>query len=694
MCTLRVRRFGRRISFSVFAFAASVSLWFSDCSQLATAQVVDIAAQAQASREKLATEIAAVDGNLLRSKLLKSADNDRLAHWYSGEVLVDDQWLTLEQAEQQAANNKHLTAYRELREKSTGRLADHERLARWCNKRSLTDLANMHWLYVLRIDRDHRAALHELGLTWHLGMLLTQTEAKSYQEREREWAKQKRKWQAKIKRLRRDIEKGLVKEEIAARQELREIREPAAVPALLELFEEPAGTEEQTIARRAELMAVLGGIDAPAAVETILQTAVESEDELIRYAAMEQLMAKSLESFVPTLLAGMAMPVEASVSIKANGNRVVSSYSYAQEKPGGKEYTEDRYSYQTVRGDRYRPVRLYRSGRYVPPHTVKGKTSKVPINPGHGRGWVKRQTHGICSNGNPYTQTTFRQEYGAAYLKEVTTPDVEVPGHYSAEFAGYGHAEDPTWVARQQAARGKLRKQAFQVQRVLEEHNQATVFQNERIAAVLTEVTGETLSAFPKSWWNWWGDYLNEHPGMATLGARQQLNRALLNQESRGLARGTWIWTRRGQVAVENVLPGDYVLAQDPRTGELAYKVVLTIATPRQMTVNKVELNETELYCAPGHVVWVAGTGWQRVSKLTPGQSLHGATTFRQVSQVDAAFEIGSYDLVVEDFHTFFVGEQGMLVHDATPIGPVHVALPGFSPAAVADAAALAGNPR
>jgi len=580
-----------------------------------------------------------------------------------------------------------------LREKSTGRLAEHERLARWCNKRSLTDLANMHWLYVLRYDNNHRVALNELGLTWHHGMLLTHAESKSYQEREREWAKQKRKWQTKIKRLRRNIEKGLVKEEIAARQELREIREPAAVPALLELFEEPAGTEEQTIARRTELMAVLGGIDAPAAVETILQAAVESEDESIRYAAMDQLQSKQLETFVPTLLAGMAMPVEASVSINNRGNRVVSSYSYSQEKPGGNEYTENRHSYQTVPGARYSAVRLHRLGRYVPPRTIKGRTSQVPINPGHGRGWVERTIDIGC--GSPRLVNVRRQEYGADYLKEVKTPDTKIPGGYSAQYAGVGYVENRAFTAKQQVATGKLRQQAFQAQRALEEHNQATVFQNERIAAVLSEVTGETLSAFPKSWWNWWGEYLNNHPGLATVGARQQLNQALLTQESRGVARGTWVWTRRGQLAVENILPGDYVLAQDPRTGELAYKVVLTVATPRKRMVNKVEFNnDTELHCAPGHVVWVAGTGWRRVSKLTPGQSLHGATTSSQVSQVDAAFEIDSYDLVVEGFHTFFVGEQGLLVHDATPPSAVHVALPGFSPAAVADAAALAGNAR
>ncbi len=691
------------------SFFVLASALFSPCPQVANSQVLgaqvgDLAGQARMGREQLAKRAAAVDSVALRARLLHSAENDRLTHWYAGKIFVDGQWLTLEQTQQQAAQDKQRTAYRKLRAQAADRLSDHERLARWCAKHKLADLANMHWLHVLQFDRAHRAALNKLELTWYQGMLLTHDEAQRYQDREREWLKQKKAWLTKVKRLRRALEKDLGEEDfnrekIAARQELREIRAPAAVPALLEEFLEPARDEEKTFARRSELMTVLGGIDAPTAVEALAQFAVESPDESIRYAAIHQLKAKPLAAFVPALLAGLAMPIEASVSINNSGSRVVSSYSYSQEKPGGNEYTENRHSYQTVPGARYLPVRLYRPGRYVSPRTIQGITRKVPINPGHGSGLVRRQILITCGHNKPIKKTIIRREYGAKYLKEVTTPDVNLPGGYSAQYAGIGYAEDPAFASRQQAARGKLQQQAQQARRFLEEHNRATVLQNERIASVLSEVTGETLSAFPKSWWNWWSGYLDHHPGLATVGSRQQLNRLLLNQASRGLARGTWVWTRRGQRAVETVLPGDYVLAQEPRTGELAYKMVLAIAMPQPLTVSKVDFREVdfsdaELRCAPGHVVWATGTGWQRVSKLTSGQSLHGVTSAARVEQVDTAFEIDSYDLVVDGFHTLFVGKQGLLVHDATPVGPAHVALPGFSSAAVADAVKLAANVR
>jgi hypothetical protein len=194
------------------------------------------------------------------------------------------------------------------------------------------------------------------------------------------------------------------------------------------------------------------------------------------------------------------------------------------------------------------------------------------------------------------------------------------------------------------------------------------------------------LKAFPQSWWNWRSDYLDKHPGAATQGTRRQLNAALLNQAPRGLARGTSVWTRQGKIPIEQVLPGDYVLAQDPRTGELAYQAVLALTSPRTLQVSKLSVGGAELFCSPGQVAWIAGAGWQRVSQLTPGQALHGVTQADRLARVNPSFEIECYDLVVEEFHTFFAGEQGLLVHEATPIAPAHVALPGLSPAAVATA--------
>jgi hypothetical protein len=37
-----------------------------------------------------------------------------------------------------------------------------------------------------------------------------------------------------------------------------------------------------------------------------------------------------------------------------------------------------------------------------------------------------------------------------------------------------------------------------------------------------------------------------------------------------------------------------------------------------------------------------------------------------------------SYNLIVADFHSYFVGDQGILVHDNTPRAPTAALLPGL----------------
>jgi len=251
-------------------------------------------------------------------------------------------------------------------------------------------------------------------------------------------------------------------------------------------------------------------------------------------------------------------------------------------------------------------------------------------------------------------------------------------------------SENPAYQANKRKTALNSQADATGVGRQIAKLNQAAEIQNQQIAAVLAEVTGETLDVYPKSWWNWWRGYLDNHPDVAAGGAKQQFNSALLNQSARGLARGTWVWTLEGLRTIEAILPGDFVLSQDPASGELAFKAVVAIDVPRELSVSKLDIDGSSIHCAPGHVVWQSGLGWRRVSKLATNDSLHGVEAEHRLEQSSEFYSIDCYDLIVDGFHTFFVGESGILMHDATPIQPAYVALPGFSPAAVASAARLA----
>lgn len=207
---------------------------------------------------------------------------------------------------------------------------------------------------------------------------------------------------------------------------------------------------------------------------------------------------------------------------------------------------------------------------------------------------------------------------------------------------------------------------------------------NARIIETLRDATGQTLSADPRAWWQWWNE-INE---IVTVGIKQT-DVSYVAEETQVLARGrmhcscliagTPIWTDRGTVAVEKMHVGDRVLAQDPASGELAYKPVLrTTVRPRSALVH-ISLPEETIVASGGHPFWIAGKGWVNARHLETGMLIHTVTGTVPVIKVEID-ENGRqpvYNLVVEDFHDYFAGNSHLLLHDITPREAVPGPVPG-----------------
>ena len=65
---------------------------------------------------------------------------------------------------------------------------------------------------------------------------------------------------------------------------------------------------------------------------------------------------------------------------------------------------------------------------------------------------------------------------------------------------------------------------------------------------------------------------------------------------------------------------------------------------------------------------------WTQRSTLSGGATIAG---IEKVKPGDPATE-PAFNLIVADFSTYFVGKQGILVHDNTPRKPTSALLPGF----------------
>lgn len=214
---------------------------------------------------------------------------------------------------------------------------------------------------------------------------------------------------------------------------------------------------------------------------------------------------------------------------------------------------------------------------------------------------------------------------------------------------------------------------------------------NARIAEVLRTATGEQLDDQPESWWQWW-DQHNELYGPRQKSTRQLQDYTQLAVTDRTpsffsggpyqpecLAAGTPVWTAQGLVPVEQVQVGDLVLAQDPDTGELAYPAVLGRTIRPEGPIFAVVVAGQTIRCSGGHLFWVSGRGWVKARELQSGDILHGLRGGVPVSEVLGLEDPErTYNLVVDQFHTYFAGPLPLLQHDVTVRQAVRTTVPGL----------------
>jgi intein/homing endonuclease len=144
-------------------------------------------------------------------------------------------------------------------------------------------------------------------------------------------------------------------------------------------------------------------------------------------------------------------------------------------------------------------------------------------------------------------------------------------------------------------------------------------------------------------------------------------------------AAGTVVSTETGAQPIETIRAGDRVLSQNADTGELNYQTVLatTIRPPAPLVV--IRADGEKIRATRGHPFWVSGHGWKMAKFLTAGDNLHCANGLAVIESIGEVPPERSYNLVVDEFATYFVGDQRLLVHDNTMRKPTQAIVPGLS---------------
>lgn len=134
--------------------------------------------------------------------------------------------------------------------------------------------------------------------------------------------------------------------------------------------------------------------------------------------------------------------------------------------------------------------------------------------------------------------------------------------------------------------------------------------------------------------------------------------------------------TAAGLVAIENIQPGDVVLAANEETGEYAYKEVVRTFVNTTEEITHVTISDSEgvqevIDSTPQHPFYVEGKGWVEASALHAGMTIWFANgtkgTVEDISKEGLEEPVTVYNFEVADFHTYFVGESGVLVHNTCP---------------------------
>ncbi len=131
---------------------------------------------------------------------------------------------------------------------------------------------------------------------------------------------------------------------------------------------------------------------------------------------------------------------------------------------------------------------------------------------------------------------------------------------------------------------------------------------------------------------------------------------------------GTAILTSAGYVAIENIQAGDKVYAHNPDTGETALKEVVQTFVNEADELIHITVNGEEIITTNEHPFYVPVKGWTAACQLRAGDRLQLVNgeyvVVEQIQHEILESPIKVYNFEVEDFHTYYVGEQSVLVHN------------------------------
>ena len=135
----------------------------------------------------------------------------------------------------------------------------------------------------------------------------------------------------------------------------------------------------------------------------------------------------------------------------------------------------------------------------------------------------------------------------------------------------------------------------------------------------------------------------------------------------------TLIYTKDGYKEIKEIQVGDEVYSENPETGEKGLKRVRNVFVNEVKELVHLKVENQEIKTTSTHPFWVEGIGWVDAGELKPGDRL--VMYSGEVLEVKEAYveyldrPVKVYNFEVEDWHTYFVSEYNVFVHNTQGCG-------------------------
>ena len=287
--------------------AEKLALDVSDAAQLVRSALVAEARGDVQARSDLLREAIGVDSSY------------GPAHWHSGEVRLDGQWMPIDAAAAATVRKGTMGQYRQLRNRTAGTAAAHIKLANWCATVELKDQERTHLIYATYLrpsEKQRREIFSKLSLVRYRGLLIPQTQVDAVKSQAKDGPTLARERNRLIANIKRDLagRSSGVRESIL--NELRSTPNSLRVAVLESILQE----NRLATAIADEGIAVLAAEPGQAATNALARQAVFGQQESTRKAAAKALQTKSLFAYVPTLVSALQSPVDVQLNVYWIGN--------------------------------------------------------------------------------------------------------------------------------------------------------------------------------------------------------------------------------------------------------------------------------------------------------------------------------------------------------------------------------------